>query len=297
MRDRRLTRGEITEYRRVRSWRGMASIAWSWGWIVLCFAAYTAWPYWSTGVAGIVIVSGRQLALAVLMHEGAHWLLLRDRAWNDRVSQWLCAHPLLMDTLLYRRLHMQHHKHTWTRDDPDLSLAAPFPVSGASFARKIVRDLTGIAGVRRYVGLLRAYGIASATVRNWLLVNALLFTSLWTAGVPEAYVLLWILPSLTGYSLVLRLRSIAEHAAVSDPTDELRRTRTTLASWPVRFFVAPHNVNLHLEHHLYPFVPHYNLRRVHERLQSRGALDHAETERGYLSVWRRAIRARETTRG
>lgn len=289
MREGLLTKDEIRELRRISPWRSAAAIAWTWGWILACFAAYVAKPHWITAVAGIAIVSGRQLGLAVLMHEGAHRLLFDNRTWNDRISQWLCAYPMLVNTLPYRMIHLQHHKHTWTKNDPDRALAEPFPVSRASFARKLLRDVTGIAGLRRYIGLFRVFGWRSTTVRGWAITNAILLGGLTLAGAPEAYVVLWLVPSLTGYSLVLRLRSIAEHANVSDPTDELKQTRTTLASWPVRFFVAPHNVNYHLEHHLYLFVPHYNLARAHRLLRDRGGLDGAEIEHGYLRTWRRAM--------
>jgi fatty acid desaturase len=275
--------------RRVSDWRGAGALAWTWGWIAASFAAYALWPHWATAVAGIAVVSGRQLGLAVLMHEGAHRLLFADRRVNDRLSQWLCAYPLLLDTRPYRDIHLRHHKHTWTADDPDLALAEPFPVSRASFVRKLVRDVTGVAGLRRYAALLRALGVRSAAFRGWLVTNAIMAGALWAAGVPEAWLLLWFVPSLTGYSLVLRLRSIAEHAAVTDPAGELTQTRTTLAPAPVRFFVAPHSVGYHLEHHLYPFLPCYRLPQVHRLLHARGALAGADVERGYLATWRRAI--------
>ena len=38
----------------------------------------------------------------------------------------------------------------------------------------------------------------------------------------------------------------------------------------------PHHVNYHLEHHLYPAVPHYHLPRLHRLLRDKGALDGAE---------------------
>ena len=76
-------------------------------------------------------MSGRHLALAILMHEAAHGLLLRNKPWNDRIGQWLTAYPTMADTLLYRRAHFQHHKHTWTEQDPDLGLATALPVSRA----------------------------------------------------------------------------------------------------------------------------------------------------------------------
>ena len=38
----------------------------------------------------------------------------------------------------------------------------------------------------------------------------------------------------------------------------------------------PHHVNYHIEHHLYPAIPHYNLSEAHRLLQDAGALDHSE---------------------
>jgi hypothetical protein len=40
----------------------------------------------------------------------------------------------------------------WTDAVPDLSLAPAFPVSKASMARKIMRDLLGITGLKKLVG-------------------------------------------------------------------------------------------------------------------------------------------------
>ena len=38
----------------------------------------------------------------------------------------------------------------------------------------------------------------------------------------------------------------------------------------------PHKVNYHIEHHLYPSVPFYNLPECHREMKSRGLLDGAE---------------------
>ena len=72
---------------------------------------------------------------------------------------------------------------------------------------------------------------------------------------------------------------------VPDPADELRQTRTTVARWWERIFIAPNYVNYHLEHHLLMTVPHYNLARMHRLLRQRGMLgDEACVTRGYRSV-------------
>ena len=75
----------------------------------------------SLSSAAWVVMSGRHLALAILMHDAAHGLLLRNKLWNDRIGQWLTAYPTQADMLLYRRAHFQHHKHTWTESDPDVA--------------------------------------------------------------------------------------------------------------------------------------------------------------------------------
>jgi fatty acid desaturase len=108
------------------------------------------------------------------------------------------------------------------------------------------------------------------------------------AGNAWAWLLVWVVPSLTGLSLVFRLRNIAEHAVVRDPSNRLTNTRTTLAHPLACFFVAPHHANFHIEHHLFPFLPHHKLPDVHRLLQARGALEGAEVARGYLEVWRKA---------
>jgi fatty acid desaturase len=106
-------------------------------------------------------------------------------------------------------------------------------------------------------------------------------------GHPALY-LLWAGAWLTTYSLVMRIRSIAEHAMVPDPADDLGNTRTTIASLWERVFIAPNRVNYHLEHHLLMTVPHYNLPRMHKMLRDRGALDAAYTTRGYAEILRLA---------
>ena len=63
------------------------------------------------------------------------------------------------------------------------------------------------------------------------------------------FFLLWWLPSFTYYSLIIRIRNIAEHAVVPGKSN-LDNTRTTLCSLITGYLLVPHNVNYHLQHHL-----------------------------------------------
>ena len=308
-----LPQQQLAELRRIDPVRSLFAIAWTWGWIIACFALYVVYPGLISVAVAWFIMSGRHLALAILMHDGAHGLLLRDKAWNDRIGQWLTAYPTMADMLLYRKAHFQHHRNTWTDKDPDLGLATALPVSPSSFRRKMIRDLTGQTAYKRYRILVRfaaglnprGKGLEGKTLqhavrtflasqRGFVLTNALLLGGLALAGRPEAYLLIFWLPAFTGYSVVLRIRSIAEHACVSDASDPLRQTRTTLAPAWLRFFVAPHHVNYHLEHHLFMTTPHYNLPQAHRWLRDAGVLEKAEVAKSYLHVLRLAVSVPET---
>jgi len=294
-----LTREEIKDLLTMRDWRSWSSLVVDWALIGASFALVAAAPNPVTIVVALFVIGARQLGLAVLMHEAAHRTLLRDRRWNDGVGNWLCAYPIWSDTVPYRPYHLQHHAKNWTDADPDLPLASPFPITHASLRRKIWRDLSGQTGWKRArATLARDLGRSRGRVkRNFdagrealgpvLLTNAVLFALLAACGHPALY-LLWVVAWLTTYSLVMRIRSIAEHAMIPDPADDLNNTRTTRARWWERLLIAPNFVNYHLEHHLLMTVPHYNLPRMHRMLRDRGALDGACVTTGYLDVLRLA---------
>jgi len=290
-----LSREEVRELTRLRPWHSCVSLAVDWGLVAAAFALVARWPNPLTIVAALAIIGGRQLGLAILMHEAAHRTLFRNRRLNDLVGNWLCAYPIWSDVHPYRAYHLQHHAHTWTAADPDLWLAEHFPISRASFRRKVWRDLSGQTGLKRLRATLRRdLGRSRGRVRRnfdagpeallgVVITNLLLLAVLTLAGHPALY-LLWAGAWLTTYSLAMRIRSIAEHAVPLDPASELGHTRTTLAAWWERLLVAPNRVNYHLEHHLLPTVPHYTLPRLHRLLGERGVLDGACVARGYRAV-------------
>ncbi|MEC8061673.1 MAG: fatty acid desaturase, partial [Pseudomonadota bacterium] len=66
------------------------------------------------------------------------------------------------------------------------------------------------------------------------------------------------------------------HGAVTDTGSPLTAARTNLGPAWLMWFLFPHHVNYHIEHHLVPSIPHYTLPRCHAELAAAGALDKAE---------------------
>lgn len=278
---------------------GLVLVAHAWALIFLAMALFVLWPNPLSFLLALVVIGGRQLGLAILMHDAAHRLLFRNAALNDWAGAWLCGAPVGANLGRYRPYHLSHHRHTQTEQDPDLVLSAPFPISRQSFWRKVRRDLLGLTGYqRRRQQMLTAMGTQGSLAlrlrrllieeKEFLLFNAALFGLLALLGYWWLYPTLWLLPMLTWYQLISRIRNIAEHAVVTDNMDPLRNTRTTLTNPWMRLVLAPYWVNYHLEHHLLVYTPCWKLPRAHRMLQGKGLGAQMELTQGYHEVIRKA---------
>jgi fatty acid desaturase len=234
------------------SWRGLWLVAHCWGVIGLAMIAGALWPV--TIPIAVIVIGTRQLGLFILMHDAAHALLHANRKVNDWVGFWLCSASIRQ----YRPYHLQHHRFVQQTEDPDLVLSAPFPITRESFARKMVRDLTGQTFVKQRFGHIaqrikaRAAGESAVDLffdelakdRRFLIGNALALPIFAAAGWWWVWLVMWLLPMMTWLPLVYRIRNIAEHALVAqNQADPLRQAR--VASGPrnrPQFLirVAPH---------------------------------------------------------
>lgn len=246
----------------------------------------------------LLLLPGRQLSLAVLMHEAGHGTLFSSAAVNRWVGQWLCALPTLSDLSSYAEGHRLHHLYAGTDRDPDLANYQQYPVSAASFRRKVIRDLTGQTGLKLVAGIVMgAAGVVGGSRRQnaGLLVKQLAVQFIWylvlaALGVGWTW-WLWFLTFMTTYMLVIRLRQIGEHAAVPDlmDLDPRKNTRTVEAPWWQRLLLAPNGVNYHMEHHFMAGVPCYRLPALRRLLQHKGLLNDVPRFAGYGSVLRAAV--------
>jgi fatty acid desaturase len=313
-----LDAAEIRELTTPSDAHGFAALLTTWSMIAASFALVAWHPSAVTVIVALIVLGNRQLALAILMHECAHRSLFRTRRLNLVLGEWLCAAPTWGSLERYRKHHLGHHAHTNTDADPDLGLITPFPITRAALARKFARDLLGLSGLRRVVGLLAIdFGLLSYTAstgarrldqrrrsladvircgaQNFgpvLLTNFALALLLRAAGHPTLY-FLWVGAYLTTFSLFVRVRAIAEHAGMERSTDPFANTRMTRAGLLAKMTVAPHNVNFHLEHHLLPTVPQHRLARMHRLLLQRGALSPQNVALSYRDTLRSVLRQSE----
>ena len=290
------------------NWRGLVLVAHAWGWIIAAFALFALFPNPLTFLLSVMITGSRQLGVSILMHEAAHGALHPNRKINDFLGHWLGAAPIGASLGQYRAYHLKHHQYVQQPEDPDLVLAAPFPVSRDSLKRKIIRDLTGQTFLRQRLGGFKALKTASGNdkgaaakqaevlsskraFRDHVIVNLVIFGVLALAGVWWIYPAIWLVAMATWLQLITRIRNIAEHACVPDSEDPLGHARTTHASWWERFFIAPYWVNYHSEHHAFMHLPCYRLPAAHRLLVEKGHSARIPQKRSYLGVLKEAASA------
>jgi fatty acid desaturase len=234
------------------------------------------------------LVAGRNFArLSILAHEAAHRLLFSNRKLNDGIGRWLLAYPAFVPLDVYRRGHLAHHGDELGPDEPDLGLYAGYPVSIGSLRRKLWRDARGTSGwknLRPLLGALRSRS-ARPVASRILLAQVVLLALCAAAGRPELYLFLWLLPWLTVWRVLNRLRSIAEHGGMTRSPDRRLTTHHVRQRPLARFWIVPYNTGWHLAHHVDIGVPWRKLPALHAELVAAGWVVPGLEHPSYAQLW------------
>ncbi len=294
---RALPKDLVQRLSQVSAWRSAWSVLQEFIVLGALIAAALYWWTWWAVIPCVILIGTRQHALFVLAHESAHYRLFERRWLNDLAGR-VCASVQGLSMRTYRVIHRLHHNNLYTELDPDTALHGGYPRGKAYLVKKLLKDLSGLTAWKTYAYFLggapalntqtkvaiRPLDDTSGKLReearqdrNTVIFVHLLFLALFSwAGFIVEYLVLWILPLVTVVQAILRLRAIAEHGATTDFSSPLTAARTNLVPAWLGWLMFPHNVNYHIEHHLYASVPQHNLPALHRELQQRGILAGAE---------------------
>jgi len=286
-----LEKSEIAHLKKPNDVTAMSMFIFDWSVIAACFAAIALFDSVLVTFLALFVMAGRQLGIGILLHECSHRSFFSSPRMNQHIGHWLGGMPLLIPMDFYRPYHMLHHAKTGT----DVDNIRQYPVTKGSMLRKFLRDFTGVSGIKVLFGVLfyilpnregNTVTMGAAKGKNKdtsnmkvslinfthvVLFHTLFFACFWAVGEPMLYAYWWVCLIFV-YPFIIRMRQIAEHAALTSlSSDDVRdTTRTTIARWWERLLFAPNYVNYHCEHHYVPTVPSYNLKQMHELLLQRG---------------------------
>jgi fatty acid desaturase len=227
--------------------------------------------FWSPAayVLSVMFIGARQVGVAtILLHDGVHGLLFKNRKHNDRFAKivgWLVLVPPVVDFDEFRKTHLGHHRKTNVKDDPDMVLMdAVYGISAARLVCNLLLCFVGVIAAR----YLLAYVLASwqRKVGTFAAIAGLI-AGLWLeVRWCELLVLYYLLPFFTWGLFVNIVRAIVEHyppGSYGRPRklSGVALTREVIPSWFDKLFVCTRNLNYHFTHHLFPSV---SFRRLNE---------------------------------
>ena len=208
----------------------------------------------------LLVVGNRQHALAILGHDGGHWLVSQNRFVNDWVTRLFSFGPLMIGMRGYREFHFKHHRTVGTEEDPERKhkiWASPefdLPAEKKDLVKHFVKDLFGLGWKHVFFAFTL---LKPADVRDiipsivwWLIVGL----SLWWVGLLVPFGIIWVGSIYTGFWACFRLRVWTEHQGIEGTH------RIECPLW-LRILACPHYTYYHWEHHDNPTVPFYLLPR------------------------------------
>ncbi|RKH01282.1 fatty acid desaturase family protein [Corallococcus carmarthensis] len=291
-----LSRAELVELLRIRPLRAVGMAVLHLGvWVAAAVAIARAGSVW-VKLPLWMLAGGAVMGLIQLDHDAWHDTLF-PRPWQNR----LFGNALsLLVGIAYepmRHDHLAHHRWNRTEKDPDaynagrrsLGLCALFyatvllgiPLSLIYFNVLYPLQHFSRARLRRHGAVLLCYAGFYAGL-FWLLSRH---------GLVPGAVECWLLPVLFA-SPLNGLKSIADHYANTWRGDRFHTATTVRGTRLVTFLW--NGLNYHLDHHLYPRVPGYNLARLHTHLRPGLLARGAPVFDSYLDVMGRALLAGPT---
>ncbi len=228
-------------------------------------------------MAPFVFLSGQGMQILGLVgHEGFHLSLHKNKYVSAITGLFTASVIIGFSVTGFAASHWNHHRYTNQASDPDAQVFAKYKnfFSRFMFARLDADAKYALYGLRLSLGLDLPLKVKLPFSKRATTVLANM-NFMVTALYASFYVWLTMHDLATGIICVVLphmvvvhysgLRPYLEHAGLEEGV--LCDTRSRTHPW---FTFLYHNINYHLEHHMYPSVPFFNLPKVHAFLRDNG---------------------------
>ncbi len=226
---------------------------------------FTEQPLW-VAIPLIILQGFTFFNMTTLLHEVVHSAVFK-KPWpaGERVLGLLYAITSGISASQFTRWHLDHHDNLGTNDlDPKRHWLSPkrnkrwFKLLYCTPALMPIYFRAAASEVRTYPAALRAL-IARERMAT-IVIQLSIGAALYYFGGLGAMLRVWFLPYFIVFPIAFTVNRLGQHYNI-DPTNPLKWSTVMRPSriWDFLFVYS----NYHAEHHYFPRVPFYNLRKLH----------------------------------
>jgi len=242
----------------------------------------------------LVIIGGRQRAIADILHQASHGAAAKNPYLNWILGTIFSGYAVFQSFSIYTESHVKlHHPYLGNpHKDPDY----------------IGHISNGICGINRNSVTTSNYIFSlMSPSTSWAYLKYLVKNRIFDKNEPKSetmvrfiywvlilgtlyhqqcfvyFILFWIIPLITSNVWIGSLLELLEHFPMIDDPNvayiDILITKNRIWSKPVDFILGTHNEGYHLVHHLFPKLPSWHYKEVHNILMEDkiyAILDHAE---------------------
>lgn len=253
-------------------------------------------------VAYVHCVSITFWGFAGLAHEFSHASVFKNKVVNKYLFI-LCSSVVFENYSYFKLSHVHHHVDTFADDDHEAIGLNNWSITDI-FSYSFL-DIRALLRKYRYA-LVNSFGFDGksyeridqthvSSARTIVVLNMTFHLILWFLFENWIINILWFIGPFTG-TFLNKFLARAQHLGLGSHKNDgaLLHSRTLLLPLPLSFLYA--NMNYHVEHHLAPSIPYYNLPKLHRILKSKGLIT-PESNTNYIKntfipyVWSESKRA------
>lgn len=253
--------------RKPEAWKSIGSIFFDVLLIVLSFYLVLKSFYFLP--MSLLIIGSRQRAVSNLTHDASHVNLFSNRGLNDFIANVFCALPMFETVSSYRESHSKHHRFLGNLDkDPDSAShlsygyndSKPWEGNGLKNYSRLILNFKSLKS--SFLGSLtnlKAIDLVHV-IAYWTFLAVCLITIL---GVNNSTLifLVWFTSKITSYHIIRIVAEFLDHSGLKNDSI-INFSRNLPHKGLIRFIFHPNCDTFHIIHHLYPKIPHYNLKRA-----------------------------------
>ena len=161
---------------------------------------------------------------------------------------------------------------TWYLDGDRRHREWLIPAGAAGLRAGRRRDMdccpNGPCSARRSARPIRRGSAASSGSAYFTVLLEVLSHLRWATGGASAvyFCVLWLVPMISSFMFFMFLRDVYQHSNADD--GRLTNSRVFFTDPFTRWAVFVYGQDMHIPHHLFPAIPHYRLRDLHELAQA-----------------------------